>query len=85
MLEILGSQKRLCNGITRRDLLHVGGISALGLSLNNPPRIRGRPLPPWRGDQPKPKRASSSSCLDRHPNTKRLIPNRSPPPEFKER
>lgn len=45
MLEILGSQKRLCNGITRRDLLHVGGISALGLSLNNPPRIQGATAP----------------------------------------
>ena len=40
MLEILGSQKRLCNGITRRDLLHVGGISALGLSLNHPQRVQ---------------------------------------------
>ena len=45
MLEILGSQKRLCNGITRRDLLHVGGIGALGLSLNNPPRIQGATAP----------------------------------------
>jgi hypothetical protein len=35
MLRILGSQKRLCNGITRRDLLHVGGIGALGLGLNS--------------------------------------------------
>ncbi|MEI8019059.1 MAG: DUF1501 domain-containing protein [Schlesneria sp.] len=34
MLRILGSKKRLCNGITRRDLLHVGGIGALGLGLN---------------------------------------------------
>ena len=32
MLQIPGSRKRLCNGVTRRDLLHIGGISALGLS-----------------------------------------------------
>jgi hypothetical protein len=35
MLNLLGSKKRLCNGITRRDLLHVGGIGALGLGLGN--------------------------------------------------
>ena len=32
MFQIPGSRKRLCNGVTRRDLLHIGGISALGLS-----------------------------------------------------
>ncbi len=32
MLQISGSRKRLCNGVTRRDLLHIGGISALGLN-----------------------------------------------------
>ena len=31
MLRISGSTKRLCNGITRRDLLQIGGITALGL------------------------------------------------------
>ncbi len=33
MLRVLGSPKRLCNGLTRRDLLHAGGLSLLGLSL----------------------------------------------------
>lgn len=32
MLQIPGSVKRLCNGVTRRDLLHIGSIGALGLS-----------------------------------------------------
>jgi len=36
MLRILGSSKRLCNGVTRRDLLQIGGISAFGLGLTNP-------------------------------------------------
>lgn len=35
MLRILGSSKRLCNGVTRRDLLQIGGISAFGLGLSN--------------------------------------------------
>ncbi len=33
MLRILGNPKRLCDGITRRDLLHVGGAGLLGLGL----------------------------------------------------
>ncbi|MEI7698770.1 MAG: DUF1501 domain-containing protein [Planctomycetia bacterium] len=31
MLNLQGSRKRLCSGITRRELLQIGGISALGL------------------------------------------------------
>src|SRR2546423_1006322 len=33
MLRILGSPKTLCDGLTRRDMLHVGGLSWLGLGL----------------------------------------------------
>jgi hypothetical protein len=53
MLRILGSPKRLCDGITRRDLLEVGGASFLGLSF---PRLldaqseRSRVLPAVHGD-----------------------------------
>jgi hypothetical protein len=35
MLRILGSPKTLCDGLTRRDFLHVGGLSALGLGLGD--------------------------------------------------
>ncbi|WP_165235010.1 DUF1501 domain-containing protein [Aquisphaera insulae] len=31
MIRILGNRKRLCDGITRRDLLHVGSLGVLGL------------------------------------------------------
>ena len=31
MLRLLGGQKRLCNGVTRRDLLSIGGLSLLGV------------------------------------------------------
>lgn len=30
MLQVSGSRKQLCNGVTRRDLLHIGSIGALG-------------------------------------------------------
>lgn len=33
MLRVLGSPKRLCDGMTRRDLLQAGGASLLGLGL----------------------------------------------------
>jgi uncharacterized protein (DUF1501 family) len=33
MLRILGSARRLCSGLTRRDLLRVGGLGLAGLSL----------------------------------------------------
>src|ERR1700741_4368303 len=33
MLRLLGNPKRLCNGLTRRDLLHIGGLGAFGFAL----------------------------------------------------
>jgi hypothetical protein len=33
MLRILGSTKRLCDGLTRRDMLRAGGLGLLGLGL----------------------------------------------------
>lgn len=35
MLKIFGSPKRLCNGMTRRELIQVGGIGALGLNASS--------------------------------------------------
>ena len=35
MLRILGSNKVFCDGLTRRDLLHVGALAPLGLTLTN--------------------------------------------------
>lgn len=40
MLRILGSPRKLCDGVTRRDFLHVGGLGALGLTLADFGRIR---------------------------------------------
>lgn len=34
MLRITGSRKTLCDGITRRDLLQIGGLGSLGLNLD---------------------------------------------------
>lgn len=33
MLRVLGSEKRLCNGVSRRDFLWAGGLGGLGLTL----------------------------------------------------
>ncbi|HEV7225461.1 MAG TPA: DUF1501 domain-containing protein [Pirellulales bacterium] len=34
MIPLYGSQKRLCDGFSRRDLLHIGGLGAFGLSVD---------------------------------------------------
>jgi hypothetical protein len=34
MLRILGNKKRLCDGLNRRELLHVGGAGLMGLGLS---------------------------------------------------
>ena len=33
MLRILGSESKLCDGLSRRDLLRGGGLGALGLNV----------------------------------------------------
>ncbi len=40
MLRILGSPRKLCDGLTRRDFLHVGGLGTLGLTLGEFLRLR---------------------------------------------
>jgi hypothetical protein len=45
MLRILGSPRTLCNGVTRRDMLHVGGLSLLGLGLGDYLRAQSAPPP----------------------------------------
>lgn len=40
MLQVLGSPKRLCDGVTRRDMLQVGGLGMLGLSLEQYLRLQ---------------------------------------------
>ena len=37
MLRVLGSRKALCDGLTRRDFLHVGALGLGGLGLSAPP------------------------------------------------
>ena len=40
MLRILGSPQTLCDGQTRRDFLHIGGLGALGLGLSDLLRLQ---------------------------------------------
>jgi hypothetical protein len=43
MLRLLGSKKRLCDGLTRRDLLHAGGLGLFGLGLSDLLRLQQAP------------------------------------------
>ena len=45
MLRLLGSQRRLCGGLTRRDWMHVGGLGFLGLSLADVQRLKAESQP----------------------------------------
>jgi hypothetical protein len=50
MFRILGSPTTLCDGLTRRDFLHVGGLGALGLGLGDFLRLQAaNPSPPAAG------------------------------------
>jgi hypothetical protein len=40
MIRVLGGPKRLCDGLTRRDLLHAGSLSLLGLGLSEWDQLR---------------------------------------------
>src|SRR5882672_3099757 len=40
MLRILGTPTRLCDGLTRRELLHLGGLGAFGFGLADFLRVR---------------------------------------------
>lgn len=45
MLRIRGSRKILCDGWTRRDFLHIGGLGALGLGLGDLFRLQASASP----------------------------------------
>src|SRR5262249_39939573 len=49
MIRVLGGPKRLCDGLTRRDLLQVGTLGLLGMGLPQRqalPQVRARGAPP---------------------------------------
>lgn len=50
MIRILGGPKRLCDGLTRRDLLHVGSLGLLGHGLARRAGAAGPPGPGRSGD-----------------------------------
>src|SRR5947209_13987433 len=43
MLRVLGSARRFCDGLTRRDLLHAGALAPFGLTLADWSRARANP------------------------------------------
>ena len=49
MIRILGSNKLFCDGLTRRDLLHIGALAPLGLSLANFTQATATPASPAQG------------------------------------
>ncbi|MBI3861518.1 MAG: DUF1501 domain-containing protein [Planctomycetia bacterium] len=60
MLRLLGNRKTLCDGISRRDLLHVGGLGALGVALHDLLRLQRVQASPASGPS---KFGQAKSCL----------------------
>ncbi|RUL85594.1 DUF1501 domain-containing protein [Tautonia sociabilis] len=61
MIRVLGGPKRLCDGMTRRDLLHVGSLGLLGLGLGL--GGRGTPAVASGGSSPLPGFGRAKSCI----------------------
>lgn len=72
MLRILGNATRLCDGITRRDLLQVGGLSAFGLTLGQFLRGTEAAAAPRTGSELAASFGKAKSCI-------LLFPYGSPP------
>ncbi|HZT80348.1 MAG TPA: DUF1501 domain-containing protein [Gemmataceae bacterium] len=69
MLRLLGSPTTLCDGLTRRELLHVGGLAALGLGLSDLFALRAAQAAPAR---PASRFGKAKACI-------LLFPYGSPP------
>ncbi len=55
--------KRFCNGVTRRDFLHLGAAGVFGLGLNLPTILQAQERARARGQQTRAMcRSSSCSC-----------------------
>jgi hypothetical protein len=63
MLTIRAKGARLCDGLTRRDVLHVGGLGLLGLSLPRLWRGRADAATPAEIPAPVPRRGRARSCI----------------------
>ena len=44
MLRLLGSQRQMCGGVTRRDWMQVGGLGMLGVGLADVLRLQDQSL-----------------------------------------
>ena len=60
MLRILGNRKVLCDGLTRRDLLHIGGLGAFGVALQD---VLGRQQAQAKPAALGPKFGQAKSCI----------------------
>ncbi len=60
MLRLFGNRKVLCDGISRRDLLHIGGLGAFGVAFNDILRLQQCQAAPEQGPS---RFGQAKSCL----------------------
>ena len=86
MIRVLGGPKRLCDGLTRRDLLHVGSLGLLGLGLAGVAAWRGaggRDAPAVPAGSARRSRASCCSSTGRPASSRRSTPSPTPRSEIR--
>ena len=72
MFRILGNRRRLCDGLSRRDWLHVGGLGFLGVGLSDYLRLKAAQAAPAGG-------SSLDATFGRAKRCILLLPYGSPP------
>src|SRR5258708_23006150 len=75
MLRLFGNRKVLCDGISRRDLLHIGGLCAFCVALDHFLRVQRIQAAPATGPPPPVRPAKSPLLIFQYP-----FP--PPPPTF---
>lgn len=58
MLRFIGARRQLCDGISRRDLRHIGGLGMYGLTLGHLDRLAASPSPTGL-----PRHGQAKSCM----------------------
>ncbi len=61
MIRLLGSKKTVCHGVSRRDLLQIGGLGAFGLTLDGLLRCREARAAP--ASSPRSSLGKAKSCI----------------------
>ena len=67
MITLLGSKRRLCDGLTRRETLKAGALSLLGGAFNLPSLLAAEENRGRRSGRARPRASSCCTCWAERP------------------